>query len=95
MGIKKRVSLSLAFSLAFTLAVAFLTLYIISSQILERRIVETYRLVYDNYKEVLKKEEKNLSILASYVPSYSTYYYREKVSEPKCEEVAYYHITST
>ncbi|WPM31393.1 GGDEF domain-containing protein [Hydrogenobacter sp. T-2] len=95
MGIKKRVSLSLAFSLAFTLAVSFLTLYLISSQILERRIKETYRLVYDNYRELLKREEKNLSILVSYVPPYSTYYYREILSETKCEEVAYYRITST
>ncbi len=92
MGIKKRVSLSLAFSLAFTLAVAFLILSLIFSQILERRIEETYRLVYDNYKEMLKREEKNLSMLASYVPPY---YYREKLFETKCEEVAYYRITST
>ncbi len=95
MGIKKRVSLSLAFSLAFTLAVAFLILSLIFSQILERRIEETYRLVYDNYKEMLKREEKNLSMLASYALPSSAYYYREKLPETKCEEVAYYRVTST
>ncbi len=95
MGIKKRVSLSLAFSLAFTLAVSFLILPLIFSQILERRIEETYRLAYDNYKEMLKREEKNLSMLASYALPSSTYYYREKLPETKCEEVAYYRVTST
>ncbi|MEJ5338742.1 MAG: GGDEF domain-containing protein [Aquificaceae bacterium] len=94
MSIKRRVALSLIVSLAITLSVAFVLLYFISSQILERRIEETYRLIYDNYRELLKREEKNLKILAGYTPLPSTYYYKEKISETKCEEVSYYSVTS-
>lgn len=93
MTIKRRVSISLAFSLAITLIVAFFLLYLISSKILERRIAESYQLVYENYRELLRREERNLRILASFGLVPSIYYYKEKIPETGCEEVAYYHIT--
>ncbi len=97
MTIKKRVTLSLVFSLAFTLTVSFLILYLISSQILERRLEETYRLVYENYKEILKgkvEESEKLKALADSGQLSLAYHYIEKASGGKCEETAYYRVTS-
>jgi len=97
MTIKKRVTLSLVFSLAFTLTVSFLILYLISSQILERRLKETYRLVYENYKEILKgkvEESEKIKALADSGQLSLAYHYIEKVSGGKCEETAYYRVTS-
>ncbi len=97
MTIKKRVTLSLAFSLVFTLAVSFLILYLISSQILKKRLEETYRLVYENYKEILKErleESEKLKALANSGQLLLAYHYIEKSSERKCEETAYYRVTS-
>ncbi len=98
MTIKKKVALSLVFSLMFTLAVTFIVLYIISSQLLQRRIEETYRSVYENYKKLLKEkvdESERFQTLASSGQLSLTYHYIEKTSEAKCEEATYYRITST
>lgn len=97
MTIKKRVTLSLALSLVFTLAVSFLILYLISSQILKKRLEETYRFVYENYKEILKErleESEKLKALANFGQLSLAYHYIEKSSERKCEETAYYSVTS-
>ncbi|MCS6957189.1 MAG: diguanylate cyclase [Aquificaceae bacterium] len=95
MSIRKRIYLSLLLSVILTLLVSFLLLYLISSQLIEKRINETYYLVYNNYKEILRLEERNLQLLTEDAPLYGTYYYKKKISELDCKEVSYYRVLPT
>ena len=94
MSIRKRIYVSLVASVSATLLLSFLVLYYISSQILESRVKNTYQLVYNNYKEILSREERNLRVLDEDKPLYGIHH-KYKIEGSSCEERAYYRVFSS
>lgn len=92
MSIRKRIYLSLLFSVSLTLIISFILLYFISSRLIEGRIRETYEFIYKNYKEIVNHEKEDLRFLDENSAVRGDYYYKEKLRDNSCDEEPYYRI---
>lgn len=80
MSIRKRIYLSLLFSVSLTLIISFILLYFISSRLIEGRIRETYEFIYKNYKEIVNHEKEDLRFLDENSAVRGDYYYKVKIT---------------
>ncbi|MDW8294186.1 MAG: GGDEF domain-containing protein [Aquificaceae bacterium] len=94
MSIRRRIYLSLLASAFITLLLSFLIIYYISSQLLESRVRETYSLIYNNYRQILDREEKNLHLLPREVALHGIYH-QKKLTVDVCKERPHYRVLST
>lgn len=92
MSIRKRIYLSLLFSVSLSLIISFILLYFISSWLIEGRIRETYEFIYKNYKEIVNHEKEDLRFLDENSAVRGDYYYKEKLRDNSCDEEPYYRI---
>ncbi len=93
MSIKKRIYYSLFISVVLTLTFSSVILYVAFYKIVDKRIKETYELVYKNYKEILNKEEENLKLIGNDTSLLGTYYIRRQLpTESRCEDRPYYRV---
>ncbi|MCX7990049.1 MAG: hypothetical protein N2648_05360, partial [Aquificaceae bacterium] len=94
MSIRRRIYLSLLASAFITLLLSFLIIYYISSQLLESRVRETYSLIYNNYRQILDREEKNLHLMPREVALHGIYH-QKKLTVDVCKERPHYRVLST
>lgn len=93
MSIKKRIYYSLFISVVLTLTFSSVILYVAFYKIVDKRIKETYELIYKNYKEILNKEEENLKLIGNDTSLLGTYYIRRQLpTESRCEDRPYYRV---
>ncbi|MFN7065004.1 MAG: hypothetical protein ACK4OF_02490, partial [Aquificaceae bacterium] len=95
MSLRRIVHLSLLFSILITLSMSFILVYFLSFRLINKRIKETYESLYNNYKEILKNQEKNFIILDERAIQTGRYYHIEKQSTPPCNETPHYRVIAS
>ncbi len=90
--LRRRIYLSLFISVLSSLVISFSLLYFISSKHIDRRIRETYELIYKNYKEIVNHEREMLKYLNEDGFIKGTYFFKERLNKDHCNGGQYYKV---
>jgi diguanylate cyclase (GGDEF)-like protein len=92
MSIKRQVLFSFLSSLTITFIISVFVLYAVFSRTTESRVIETYNLIYESYKKLLKREEEIIKFLPS-IPENGKYVYFKVEDDKKgCLSNSYYRL---
>ncbi|MFN3598269.1 MAG: diguanylate cyclase [Aquificaceae bacterium] len=94
MSIRRRLYTNLFLSIFLTLTATVISLYLISSYLLNSKLKEVYTHIFNNYEELLKHEERNIEPFTIKTHVEDEYYYVEKLSGTSCDRSPYYKISS-